>query len=337
MARHGRSQAPRTLAQRPRRRSAAETKGHRVLQCWVVVPAFNEAESLPILVPRIVEALLDLNPENRVLVVDDGSTDDSRKVLSHLTAAFASVQVIHLRRNTGKAAALRRGFETVLAAGGEAIVMMDADGQDDPAEIANLLAKLGEGYDLVTGARSARQDRFIKRHTSRLYNWVTGILSGVPGRDFNSGLKAMRPVVAADVSNALYGELHRYLTVIAHWLGYRVTEIPVQHHERVAGVTKYGPARFWRGFMDLLTVRFLMNYEHRPSHFFGAVGFFSLGSGSFILVYLAALRLSGEAIGNRPALLAGILLVLVGVQLLVFGLLADLVVYNRNRDRPRAE
>jgi hypothetical protein len=184
----------------------------------------------------------------------------------------------------------------------------------------------------VTGARVQRNDRFVKRHTSRLYNWATGWLSGAPGRDFNSGFKAMRPDVARDVSPMLYGELHRYVTVIAHWLGYRITEVPVEHHERMFGKSKYGIARFFRGFMDLMTVRFLMSYEHRPSHLFGGIGLGSLVLGLGVLGYLTVLRFMGETIGDRPALIAGVLLVVIGVQLLLFGLLAELVVYNRQRD-----
>ncbi|MGE4115843.1 MAG: glycosyltransferase family 2 protein [Candidatus Nanopelagicales bacterium] len=303
---------------------------------WVVVPAFDEAENLEVLVPRILDQLAQMPGDGHVLVVDDGSRDSTPEVMAKLVANHDRVLVDRSVRNRGKAAALQRGFARAIEAGAAAVVMMDADGQDDPAELPRLVARLDEGFDLVTGARVERNDRFIKRHTSRLYNWATGRLSGAPGRDFNSGFKAMRPDVARDVSPMLYGELHRYVTVIAHWLGYRITEVPVQHHERMFGKSKYGIARFFRGFMDLMTVRFLMSYEHRPSHLFGGFGILSFLVGAVMLGYLTVLRFQGETIGERPLLIAGVLLVVVGVQLLLFGLLAELVVYNRQRDgRPK--
>ena len=303
---------------------------------WVVVPAFDEAENLEVLVPRILDNL-DLIPGGgHVLVVDDGSRDSTPDVMAKLCAESDRVEVDRSVRNRGKAAAMQRGFARAIEAGATAVVMMDADGQDDPEELPRLVGRLDEGYDLVTGARVERHDRFVKRHTSRLYNWATGRLSGAPGRDFNSGFKAMRPDVARDVSPMLYGELHRYVTVIAHWLGYRITEEPVQHHERMFGKSKYGVARFFRGFMDLMTVRFLMSYEHRPSHLFGGIGIVSFMLGAVVLGYLTVLRFLGQTIGDRPLLIAGVLLVVVGVQLLLFGLLAELVVYNRQRDgRPK--
>jgi glycosyltransferase involved in cell wall biosynthesis len=295
---------------------------------YVVVPAFNEAENLVELLPRIREQVASLDPAGRVLVVDDGSTDSSAGVLQGLLGS--DLDVLAFRRNRGKAAALKAGFERALADGATEIVMMDADGQDDPVELPVLLARLQDGADLVTGARLERNDRFVKRHTSRLYNRVTGALSGAPGRDFNSGFKVMRAEVATEVAPMLYGELHRYLTVMAHWMGFRVEEVPVHHHPRLHGVTKYGLARFWRGFADLLTVRFLMSYESRPSHLFGGVGVSSLVAGSGVLGYLFVLKVSGEIIGNRPLLIAGVLLSLVGLQLILFGLLAELIVYVRN-------
>jgi glycosyltransferase involved in cell wall biosynthesis len=240
------------------------------------------------------------------------------------------------RHNLGKAAALQHGFAHAVEAGATTVVMMDADGQDDPAEIGRLLAALEDGSDLVTGARLERRDRFVKRTTSRLYNRTTAALSGVPGRDFNSGLKAMRAEVAADVSPMLYGEMHSYLTVIAHGLGHRVSEIPVAHHERMHGSSKYGLNRFWRGLADLVTVRFLLNYENRPSHLFGGIGAVSLLLGLVALAYLSVLKVSGQPIGDRPLLMAGVLLVVVGVQLTLFGLLAELVVHARQQTLARS-
>jgi glycosyltransferase involved in cell wall biosynthesis len=298
---------------------------------WVVVPALDEAENLRVLVPRIVAEVATFAPDGRVLVVDDGSTDDTGKVVTRLMAEHPAVELETLRHNLGKAAALQRGFRRALDGGADVVVMMDADGQDDPAELGRLLERIDGGADLVTGARLVRQDRFVKRTTSRVYNRTTGLLSGAPGRDFNSGFKAMRAAVAEDVSPMLYGEMHRYLTVIAHGMGYRVAEVPVQHHARMSGSSKYGLARFWRGFADLVTVRFLLSYENRPSHLFGALGMASLVLGFLTLGYLTVVKVLGEPIGDRPLLIAGVLMVMVGLQLTLFGLLAEMVVHARNR------
>jgi glycosyltransferase involved in cell wall biosynthesis len=300
---------------------------------WVVVPALNEAENLVEVVPRILAELDVLDAKGHVLVVDDGSTDKTREVVNDLADRHTEVELLSLGRNMGKATALRRGFELALNDGAEVVVMMDADGQDDPAELSLLLARLDDGADLVTGARTVRNDRFVKRNTSKLYNTATARLSGVPGKDFNSGFKVMRADVARNASPMLYGELHRYLTVVAHWLGYRVAEVTVQHHERLHGTTKYGLARFWRGFVDLLTVRFLMSYESRPSHLFSGLGLGSAAAGALTMTYLLVEKVSGAAIGGRPLLIAAVVLALGGLQLVLFGLLAELVVYSRQRDR----
>lgn len=300
-------------------------------EVWVVIPALNEAENLRELLPRILgqEALAD---GGGVLVVDDGSRDGTADVVRELAADRENLRLLRFPRNRGKAAALKDGFAEALSYGATTIVMMDADGQDDPDELGRLLAVLDDGADLVTGARVVRRDRFVKRTTSRLYNRTTAALSGVDGRDFNSGFKAMRAEVARDVSPMLYGEMHRYLTVVAAWSGYETTEIPVEHHPRMHGTTKYGPARFWRGFVDLFTIRFLMSYENRPSHLFGGVGAAMLAAGGVMLTYLLALWLTGESIGDRPMLIAGVMFVVVGIQLVLFGLHAELLVYVRHRD-----
>ena len=300
---------------------------------WVVVPALDEADNLRELVPRILTEVEAYSPDGRVLVVDDGSTDDTGKVMAALMAEHPMVELETFRHNSGKAAALQAGFRRAVDGGARTVVMMDADGQDDPRELGRLLERLEEGADLVTGARLDRRDRFVKRTTSKLYNRATAVLSGAPGRDFNSGLKAMRAEVAADVSPMLYGEMHRYLTVIAHGLGHRVAEIPVAHHERLHGSSKYGLNRFWRGLADLVTVRFLLNYENRPSHLFGGIGALTLLLGLVTLGYLTVVKLGGEQIGERPLLIAGVLMVMVGLQLTLFGLLAELVVHARHQQR----
>lgn len=302
------------------------------MNLWVVLPALNEADNLRVLVPRIAAEVEAFAPGGRVLVVDDGSTDDTGKVMAELMGELPSVAVEAVRHNQGKAAALQRGFRRALENGADVLIMMDADGQDDPAELGRLLERIDAGADLVTGARLVRRDRFVKRTTSRVYNRTTGFISGAPGRDFNSGYKAMRADVARDLLPLLYGEMHRYLTVVAHGMGYRVAEVPVEHHPRMSGASKYGLARFWRGFVDLFTVRFLLSYQHRPSHLFSGMGFASLFLGALTLGYLTAVKLGGEPIGDRPLLIAGVLFVLVGLQLTLFGLLAELVVHARHRN-----
>lgn len=305
---------------------------------WVVVPALDEAENIEVLIPRIVTEVVALEPLGRVLVVDDGSTDDTDKVMARLMADLPQVELETLRHNLGKAAALKRGFRRALDGGARTVVMMDADGQDDPTELGRLLERLGQGADLVTGARLERNDRFIKRNSSKVYNRVTATMSGAPGKDFNSGFKAMRADVVEDISPMLYGEMHRYLTVIAHGLGYRVAEVPVQHHARMTGSSKYGLARFWRGFADLVTVRFLLSYENRPSHLFGGVGLACFLLGMLTLAYLTVDKLFfGHTLSDRPLLIAGVLMVLVGLQLSLFGLLAELIVHARNRGQERDE
>lgn len=294
-------------------------------QVSVVLPAYNEAENLAEVIPETVAVLDGLGVSYEVLVVDDGSTDGTRGVMSDLQCS--QVHYLRLRRNAGKSAALSVGFDR---AEGETIVLMDADGQDDPRAIPKLLQSLDDGLDLVTGSRAGhRQDRFVKRNTSRVYNWTTAKVTGVPGRDFNSGLKAMQRDVLSSLD--LYGELHRYIPVLASWAGFRVGELPVEHHERRHGRTKFGRARFWRGFLDLITVKFLTTYNARPFHFFGGAGA-GLGLiGAGLLVWMLVERLLGRGIGTRPALMTGVLLVIIAVQLLSFGLLAELMVHLGRR------
>lgn len=301
-----------------------------VVSVAVVVPAYNELQNLEVLVPRIVAELQRLGVQPFVVIVDDGSVDGTAQWAKALTETSDAVALVSMPRNMGKAAALQRGFAAAEERSPDVVAMMDADGQDDPSEFGRLLERLDEGHDLVTGARLLRQDRFIKRTTSRLYNLATRLLSGVPGRDFNSGFKVMRPETARNLMPMLYGELHRYITVIAFWQGARIAEVSVTHHRRMHGKSKYGIARFWRGFLDLLTIRFLMSYRSRPLHLFGGVGLISAMSGGAILTYLLVLRVQGEAIGGRPLLVAGLLLVIVGFQLLLSGLLAELLVFTRS-------
>jgi len=290
----------------------------------VLMPAYNEAENLAEIIPSTAAVLDRAGDPWEIVVVDDGSTDGTRGVMQELRSP--NVRYIRLRRNAGKSAALSVGLEHV---NGELVVLMDADGQDDPEEIPRLLAELDGGLDLVTGRRAVRNDRFIKRNTSKVYNGVTAKVTGVPGKDFNSGLKAFRRELGDTLE--MYGELHRYIPVLAVWNGFRVGEVDVEHHERLHGTSKFGRARFWRGFLDLVTVKFLTTYTARPFHLFGGIGFVIGFIGSILLAWMGVSKALGNHIGTRPALQLGVLLVVVAVQMVSLGLLGELMVNLRRR------
>jgi dolichol-phosphate mannosyltransferase len=311
-------------------RGAAANGGCMGTQVSVVLPAYNEADNLAELIPETADALRGAGVTFELIVVDDGSTDRTAAVLAELHSA--EVTSVSLRRNAGKSAALDAGLARVR---GEYVVLMDADGQDDPRQIPRLLAALdGDAeLDLVTGRRAVRHDRFVKRTTSRLYNRATSLVTGVPGRDFNSGFKAMRRDLATSLG--LYGELHRYIPVLAQWRGFRVGEVDVDHQERRHGESKFGRARFWRGFLDLITVKFLTTYTGRPFHLFGGMGVAMGAVGAGLLSWMLVERLLGHQVGTRPALLAGVLLVVVAVQMVLLGLLAELSVHLRRQAPPQ--
>jgi glycosyltransferase involved in cell wall biosynthesis len=292
----------------------------------VILPAYNERENLEELLPEIAGVLERTARTYEIIVVDDGSTDGTREFVRHCQSS--TLIGVRFRRNAGKSAALSVGLAR---ARGDYVVLMDADGQDDPREIPRLLDALDKDDDLalVTGRRAVRNDRFVKRITSRVYNRVTRMVTGVKARDFNSGLKAMRRDLATRLE--LYGELHRYIPVLAQWRGFEITEVDVEHHPRRHGETKFGRARFWRGFLDLITVKFLTTYTLRPFHLFGGIGVVMGLVGAGLLVWMLVERLTGHQVGTRPALLTGVLLVVVGVQMVMLGLLAELHVHVRRR------
>jgi glycosyltransferase involved in cell wall biosynthesis len=286
----------------------------------VVVPVHDEERSVALLHEELAAALDPLDADWEVVFVDDGSTDGTFGALTRLHAAHDEVRVIRLRRNFGKAAALQAGFEH---AGGDVVVTIDGDLQDDPAEIPRLLAKLEEGFDLVSGWKTKRRDPLSRRIPSRIFNGVTCRLSGLRLHDLNCGLKAYRAEVLHGLR--IYGELHRFIPVLAHYRGFRVAELPVNHRPREHGRSRYGLERYFRGFLDLLTVTFMGRYRQRPLHLFGGLGLLLGALGVLLLAYLTVLKLAGEAIGHRPLLTLGVLLVVVGVQLVSLGLVSELV------------
>jgi len=296
----------------------------------VVVPVQNEERSVALLYDELRSALEPLGEEWEVVFVDDGSTDGTFAALTRLHAAERNVRVVRLRRNFGKAAALSAGFGQ---AQGQIVVTIDGDLQDDPAEIPRLLAKLEEGFDLVSGWKTRRRDPVTRRVPSRIFNGVTGWVSGLRLHDMNCGLKAYRSEVVKGLR--IYGELHRFIPVLAHYRGFRVAELPVNHRPREHGRSRYGLERYLRGFFDLLTVTFIGRYRTRPLHLFGGLGLFLGLAGTAILVYLTALKIAGNAIGRRPLLTLGVLLVVVGMQFFSLGLLGEMIT-SQHEERAEA-
>ncbi len=291
----------------------------------VVIPLLNEEESLPELA-RQLENVLERVARGKyeVLFVDDGSTDDSFRVIQDIHARNQRFKAIRFRTNHGKSAALAIGFSECK---GDIVITMDADLQDDPNEIPSLVAKLEEGYDLVSGWKRKRHDPWHKTMPSKLFNAVTSRMSGIRLHDFNCGLKGYRREVIENVQ--VYGEMHRYIPALAHWEGFRVTEIPVQHRARQHGVSKFGMSRFLKGYLDLLTVMFTTRYIKRPLHFFGAVGSLFAVVGFVTDLYLVIeWSLGRTSLSNRPLALFGVAMIIVGVQLISIGLIGELIVKN---------
>ena len=287
----------------------------------VVVPVFDEESSLKSLHSALTDVLSRCEIDYEIVFVNDGSQDGSGAIIDDLAAQDERVRFVHFRRNFGKAAALDAGFKM---ASGSRVITMDADLQDDPEEIPKLLARLDQGHDVVNGWKINRHDPLGKRLPSRVFNAVVGRLSGLKLHDVNSGMKAYRAEALESLN--LYGELHRFVPVLLHWQGFRVTEIPVRHHPRKTGVSKYGVERLLRGFFDLLTVLLMTRYRSRPLHLFGSVGLLISSCGFFVLVYLSVLWFMGHTIGGRPLLLFGILMMVVGLQFVSTGLIAELLV-----------
>jgi glycosyltransferase involved in cell wall biosynthesis len=294
----------------------------------VVVPLYNEEESLIPLSNEIKKAIRPLNMGFEVIFVDDGSKDKSLKVIKDICRQDNRFKYISFRKNYGKSAALHVGFKQVT---GDVVITMDADLQDDPNEFSALINKLEEGYDLVSGWKKVRHDPFIKRQSSKFFNFVTKVMSGIDIHDFNCGLKAYRREVVENIH--VYGELHRYMPVLADWQGFKISEIPVKHHPRRYGTTKFGISRFFKGFIDLITVLFATRYITRPMHLFGFFGALSFFIGIIVNGYLTYEWIIGRHLSNRPMLFLGILLIIVGVQFFSTGLLGEMLVANNLNEK----
>jgi len=290
----------------------------------IVIPLFNEEESVEPLYAQLQEALESLEQNYEIIVVDDGSTDRSFELLKGLHAQDKRLKVIRFRRNFGQTAAFAAGFEH---AQGQVVVTMDADLQNDPADIPRLLEKLEEGYDVVSGWRVERWKSawLTRRLPSVVANRLISETTGVHLHDYGCSLKAYRSEVVKNIN--LYGELHRFIPAMASWMGVSVTEIPVHYQPRQFGRSKYGLSRTIKVVLDLLTVRFLLSYATRPIHIFGSLGLAMSGLGGILGLYLSVVKLAlGQDIGSRPLLLLAILLMVLGVQMITMGLLGELVV-----------
>ena len=290
----------------------------------IVIPLLNEEESLKPLYNGIKKTIAPYSFDYEIIFIDDGSTDNSLQVIKQLARYDNKVHYFSFRKNYGKSAALNVGFAH---AKGDVVITMDADLQDDPEEIPNLLKKISEGYDLVSGWKKVRHDPFIKRHSSKFFNWATRLVSDVKIHDFNCGLKAYRKEVVKNVY--IHGELHRYIPVLAGQKGFKVTEIVVKHHPRRYGKTKFGISRFFKGFVDLLTILMITRYATRPLHLFGFIGTVSFIIGFAIDAYLTyEWMFKNVSLSNRPLLQLGLLMMIVGVQLFAIGLLGELFTHK---------
>ncbi len=300
------------------------TPASQELALSVVVPVMNEQQNIGPLYEKLATQLDQTGNSYEIIFVDDGSTDSTFNELKRLhTEHPKTVRVIRFRRNFGKTPALVAGFSRCR---GQVVFTMDGDLQDDPAEIPSFLEKLDEGYDLVSGWKFPRLDPLSKTFPSRVFNWLVSKMTGVHLHDINNGFKAYRREVVEDNHLKLYGEFHRFIPVMAHWRGYRVTEIKVRHHPRKFGVSKFGASRFAKGFIDLLNVLFLTTFLRTPLRFYGPLGFWTFLAGILIDGFVVARRiLFNELIRNQPLLFVGILLMIFGIQFFLTGLQSEMI------------
>ena len=294
----------------------------------VVIALYNEHPALDELCRRLTAVLSGLGRRYEIIFIDDGSTDGSIEKLREFRSLYPSVRYLRFRRNFGKSAALAAGFR---AARYDIIATLDADLQDIPEQLPLLLDQLEHGYDLVSGWRYHRRDKLTRRIWSKIYNWVTSLLTGVRLHDINCGFKCYRREVLDEVM--VYGERHRYIPVLASYRGFRLGEVKIEHARREHGSSRYGMERVLGGFFSLLTVILMTRYTNKPLHFFGLMGLLLAGIGSAIDLYLITLRLFFDQwLSNRPLLIIGTSLVMVGVQLILFGLLAEMIAFSYRRE-----
>jgi glycosyltransferase involved in cell wall biosynthesis len=317
----------------PRLPKSGSNSDPALVDLSVVAPIYNEEESIPHLIGQLHAALDNTGLSFEILLVDDGSADNSYGVMKAMVKEDPNLCVVRFRRNFGQTAALQAGLDM---ARGRRVVLMDADLQNDPADIPRMLQKIDEGYDLVAGWRADRKDAFINRRLpSIIANRIISMTTKVKLHDYGCTLKAMTREVAKELR--LYGEMHRFIPAVANWVGVTVAELPVNHRARQFGTTKYGIGRTLRVILDLITVRFMQSYLVRPMQVFGLAGIFSSFLGFCVCVWLVVQKIAyGQDIGSRPLLLLGILLIVVGVQLLSLGLVADVLsrTYHESQDKP---
>lgn len=319
----------RSLAPSSRRPVDAEPAS---LDLSFVIPGLNESESLPELAAQLHAAVGKLHLDYEIIFVDDGSTDDSWAVIEQLHLESDTVRGVRLRANFGKAMALTAGFAR---ARGRLVFMMDADLQDDPQDIAKFIEAIESGLDVVVGWKVNRLDPANRKVLSRIFNGTVGMVTGVRLHDMNCGFKCFRREVIQSIP--IYGDLFRFIPVLAHWQGFGVGEVPVTHHARKHGRSRYGLERILRGLFDLMSVVFLTRYSRKPMHLFGLIGLLLLAAGMAINIYLTVLWFMGHAIGGRPLLMLGVLCILLGIQFFSMGLIGEFLTfqYQRKHDRER--
>ncbi|MFH0864242.1 MAG: glycosyltransferase family 2 protein [Candidatus Gottesmanbacteria bacterium] len=294
----------------------------------VIIPLKDEAESLTVLYDELNNTLRPLNYPYEIIFINDGSTDHSYSILEKLAKEDNNIKLINFSSNRGKSAALAAGFDK---ATGSILITLDADLQDDPRDIPKLIEKIEQGYDLVTGWRKNRADSQLKKISSLLFNWGTRYLANVKLHDFNCGIKAMKYEVTNDLY--IYGELHRFIPVLAAKKNFKITEIPVNNRPRRFGKSNYGLERSWKGIIDLMTTIFISDYSTKPAHFFGKIGLFFFVIGFLMDSYVTLIKIiTGTTQAKIPLLLAGILFIILGVQLLCTGLIAETIIYYLNKN-----
>lgn len=296
----------------------------------VIIPAYNEEESLPHLLPEIVKEIENLKISQwEIIVIDDGSQDNTSLIVEQIHKKNRLIKLITFRRNEGKALALQAGFDN---AEGDIVITLDADGQDDPKEIGRFIKKIDEGFDMVSGWKKKRLDSLIKNKTSKLYNYFANLLIKTKLHDSNCGYKAYKQDVIKSLN--LYGELHRYIPALVEANGFSLAEIEIEHRKRKYGKSKFGADRFIKGGLDLVTVAFITRFRYRPLHMFGGLGLLFSGLGVIIGLYLSWLRfVKGEKIGDRPLLLFAVLSIIVGIQITMTGLIGELIAATQRDTR----